>query len=60
MNTLDELLRALDWATRMAEALRTEIIAKNASGILAERLELAKAILAITDLEEKLDKELTQ
>jgi len=58
MEELDHLLQQLDRAAQAAEALKTDIAAHDELGIIAERIELAKSILAINELHREIGKEL--
>ncbi len=61
MNTqIDLLLQELDRAAQAAEALKAEIADKDASGIVIERIELAKAILAVNELHREIAQELSK
>jgi len=58
MEELDHLLQQLDRAAQAAEALKTDIAANDERGIMVERMELAKAILAINGIYRAIVKEL--
>jgi hypothetical protein len=54
---IDQLIYELDRAARAAEALKTNKTASDEQGIIAERIELTKAILVINELYQKIMQE---